>query len=139
MAQVVLVVDDDSALRFACVEALKNEGYQVLNASSGEEATNLIDKYKVDMVLTDYQMGKVSGLDVLKYAKSTHPKCEVIVMTAYATYDLAREVLRNQKGASFLCKPIQVAELRDLVRKCLQKNEIKKNIEETKDNARNIK
>lgn len=129
---IVLVVDDDDAIRLACIAALKTQGYTLLSASNGETAKSLLDKFSIDLVLTDYQMGEISGLDVLKYAKSTHPECEVVVMTAFPSQNLAVDVLRNLKGAFFLSKPLEVARLREVVKHCLEKKNTKKMFEDTK-------
>ncbi|MBN1621960.1 MAG: response regulator [Endomicrobiales bacterium] len=130
--EVILVVDDDDAIRLACIAALKTEGYVVTSASSGEVALELLKKFKYDLVLTDYSMGEVSGLDLLKISKAMNPSCHVILMTAFASQNLAKEVLRGHEGTSFLCKPINVANLRETVKNCLARGVTKKHLEDTK-------
>ncbi|MBN1621961.1 MAG: response regulator [Endomicrobiales bacterium] len=128
----ILIVDDNDDIRTACNAALKTEGYSISQASSGEIAVKLIEQFKYDLVLTDYSMGEVSGLYVLKKAKMVDKECEVIMMTAFASQDLARQVLKEYTGTSFICKPIKIDELRKAVKYCIERRSTKIQIEHTR-------
>ncbi|MCB4790544.1 MAG: response regulator [Elusimicrobia bacterium] len=135
----ILVVDDNDDIRAACIASLRNEGYILSQASSGEIAVRMLDMSQYDIVLTDYQMGDISGLDVLKKAKETCPECWVIMMTAFSSQELAREVLRNYEGTSFLCKPLNVAALRENIKLCLDRKNSKQIFKDAKNIIKDVK
>ncbi|MCX8063732.1 MAG: sigma-54 dependent transcriptional regulator [Candidatus Hydrogenedentes bacterium] len=112
----ILVVDDKENMRTLLSEAFEEIGYQVKTASYGEEAIELISKDYFDIILTDLNMPGKTGMDVLKFAKSTSPETEVIIITAYGTIEKAVEAMRL--GAhDFITKPFQLAVLKNKVQK----------------------
>ena len=83
----ILVVEDDAGLREALVDTLQLAGYQCSEADSGESALLLLKNKKVDLVVSDVQMGGMSGLTLLKNIKRVHANMPVLIMTAYGTID----------------------------------------------------
>ena len=102
----ILVVDDQKALRKNLAFYLKSQGYSTDTAGSAEEALDKINKTFFDIVITDYKMGAMTGYDLMKRVRKTHPSTEVIVMTAYGNIPLAVEVVRNG-AADFITKPVE--------------------------------
>lgn len=100
----ILVVEDDAGLREALTDTLLLASYQVLGAASAEEALLLLKKQQVQLVVSDVQMGSVSGLTLLKTLREHYPKLPVLMMTAYANVQDAVEAIRL--GAiDYLAKP----------------------------------
>jgi two-component system response regulator HydG len=100
----VLVVDDEAGLRRSLARILVARGFDVDTAEDGAQALERIEAGAPDVVLTDLMMPKVGGLEVLAQVKRTHPRVEVIMMTAHADVDSA--VAAVKAGAyDFLTKP----------------------------------
>ncbi|TLU67697.1 sigma-54-dependent Fis family transcriptional regulator [Thalassotalea litorea] len=100
----VLVVEDDPGLREAVVDTLMLSDYHCVEADSGESALLMLKQHAVDIVVTDVQMGGMSGLDLLRNIKHHYPELPVLIMTAYATIDDAVQAMKD--GASnYMAKP----------------------------------
>ena len=100
----LLVVEDDEGLREALVDTLLLAGYNCTEVDSGEAALVALNKQKFDLVISDIQMGGMSGLALLQNIKDKYPSLPVLLMTAYATIDDAVNAIRD--GAiDYLAKP----------------------------------
>ncbi|MEM7434442.1 MAG: sigma-54 dependent transcriptional regulator [Myxococcota bacterium] len=117
MTATVLIVDDDDAFRFAMAKALRRGGYNVSEASSGEEAVEVLSRDATpDVALLDLKMKGIGGLEVLRRCGST--QTSVIVLTGHGTVKAAVEAM--QLGAfSFLEKPVDAGMLQPLLRQAL--------------------
>ncbi|MEM7137229.1 MAG: sigma-54 dependent transcriptional regulator [Myxococcota bacterium] len=117
MSSTVLIVDDDDAFRFAMAKALRRGGYNVSEASSGEEAVEVLSRDAgPDVALLDLKMKGIGGLEVLRRCGST--QTSVIVLTGHGTVKAAVEAM--QLGAfSFLEKPVDADMLQPLLRQAL--------------------
>ena len=116
---VLLVVDDEEGPRTSLRVVFKNE-FEVLMASSGDEAVKLARKHPVDVAILDILMQGMSGVDVLRELKKIDEDIEVIMLTAYETLETARQALRL--GArEYLNKPFDIAATRAAARKALDK------------------
>jgi CheY-like chemotaxis protein len=82
--QRVLVVEDDAQLRQTLASQLITEGYDVREASSGNEAIPMIHGAEYQLIILDLRMPYIDGFEVLKFIKATFPRTRVIVLTAYA-------------------------------------------------------
>ncbi len=110
----VLVVDDEGAIRYSVSKTLQRIGYQVDEASSGEEALDMITKREYEVILTDIRMPGLTGVDLLKRIKDIAPDGIVILMTGYASLGTAVESLRL--GAhDYLIKPSSSQDIRQSV------------------------
>jgi two-component system response regulator HydG len=106
----LLVVDDDSAVRGACVEIARKMGFAVVSADSLEAARTILKHHRVDLVLLDLKLAGRGGLSLLEEVKTLNPETCVIVMTAFATISSAVEAMRV--GATdYLTKPFALEEL----------------------------
>ncbi|MBN2406179.1 MAG: response regulator [Elusimicrobia bacterium] len=114
MKKKILVVDDNVYIRNAVITALKAEGYFVMGAQNGNTAASIFNKFDFDMVITDYEMEEVGGLNLLKRIKRIKPDIDVIMMTAFPTKELRSRVLSYQ-NTHFLCKPLDIEKLRNIV------------------------
>lgn len=103
----ILIVDDDADLRSSLGEILKEAGYRAECASSAAEAAARLEAEEFDVVLLDYMMPGMSGIDALRPIRRLRPRAKVIMMTAFATVDNAVDAIK--KGASdYIVKPFQI-------------------------------
>ena len=115
----ILVVDDESLMRDFITESLVSQDYEVDSADGGAKAFEFIENETYDIVLTDYKMPKVTGMDVLLKAHEKMPDCKVIIMTAYGTVENAVKAMKN--GAfDYITKPFGVDEILLLVKRALE-------------------
>ena len=109
----ILVVDDEVVQLESLRRGLRTRGYQVLEALSAEEALKCFthsNMNKIDLVLSDYLMPGMNGIELLKRIRNHHGSLPVILMTAYGEKDLVIEALRNRCD-SFIEKPFTLDQL----------------------------
>lgn len=100
----ILVVDDDPLSREFLVEAIKELGFQALEAENGSEGIRQAKSLSPDLVLTDLRMPDVDGLELVRSLKKEHPDLPTVLVTAHGTIEAAVEAIRL--GADdFLLKP----------------------------------
>lgn len=105
----ILVVDDEESLRMIVSEVLRDEGYDVQTAESGEEALRLFRESPFDVVISDIVMGGMSGLDLLEEVQRIDSDTVVVIMTSHASIQSTTRALRS--GAyDFLIKPFDELE-----------------------------
>ena len=114
----ILVVEDDSALAQALTDTLVLSGYDVVNATDGEQALAKLDREQVDMVLTDVQMRPMDGRALLRNLRTRFHELPVLVMTAYGTVEQAVEAMKLG-AVDYLAKPFEVDDLLDKVERYL--------------------
>ena len=115
----ILVVDDDPSLRRVLQAQLEQEGYEVAVAASVQQTLSVLELRPVDLVITDLKMPGISGLELLKHARSQYPQTIVIMLTAFGTVDTAVEAMKA--GAyDYLTKPVHPDELSVVVRRALE-------------------
>jgi len=103
----ILIVDDDADLRSSLGEILKEAEYRAECVSSAAEAAARLEEEEFDVVLLDYMMPGMSGIDALLPIRRLRPRAKVIMMTAFATVDNAVDAIK--KGASdYIVKPFQI-------------------------------
>jgi len=110
----LLIVEDDAPLREALVDTLSLAGYQCLAADSGEAALLLLKNHKIDLVVSDVQMGGMSGLLLLKSIKNTHPNMPILIMTAFGNIDDAVQAMRDG-ACNYMAKPFAPEVLLNMV------------------------
>ncbi|MBU0713710.1 sigma-54 dependent transcriptional regulator [bacterium] len=110
----ILVIEDNSSLRSGIVATLEKDGYSVDSAIDGEEGLLKSQSSSWYLMITDIKMPKIDGITLFKTVKSRFPAIDVIVITAFATVDIAVDAIKN--GAEdFITKPFPLAELRTKV------------------------
>ena len=116
----ILIVDDDLTQLETLRRGLRSKGYNVLEASSGKEALNLFEDNKgdkINLILTDYVMPEMSGLELLKKIREKSKTLPVIIMTAYVQNNLLLNVMRFN-CTSVLEKPFTLHKLNSEIKKC---------------------
>ena len=110
----ILVVDDERSMRELLEILLLKHGYDVLCAESGVEAVDIIQKQSFDLVITDIRMNPVNGLEVLKKCKTISPRTTVIMISAYASTELAVEAM-NEGAYDYFPKPFNNDEILSVI------------------------
>ena len=114
----ILVVDDEDALRMVLSSELVSSGYEVTTASDGDEAINVIQNKKFDLILLDIKMPRVDGFEVLKFVKKNFPSVKVIMLTGFA--DLKNAIESKKHGAEdFVSKPYDLVDLLTTIERVL--------------------
>ncbi|MFP4672359.1 MAG: HD domain-containing phosphohydrolase [Desulfohalobiaceae bacterium] len=115
----ILVADDENSLREICAEALQGAGYQVLQATDGQKALEILQQEQVDLVLSDMRMPKLDGLQLLERIVDQGFDVDFVVMTGFGTIETAVEIMK--KGAlDYLPKPFDINHLMLKVEKALE-------------------
>jgi len=110
----ILVVEDDAGLREALIDTLTLADYECVEADSAEAALVLIKNHKVDLIVSDVQMGGMSGLSLLKNIKNQLPNMPVLLMTAYGTIDDAVQAMKDG-ACNYIAKPFAPEVLLNMV------------------------
>ncbi len=116
----MLIVDDEETLTYSLYQSfiLAKYDYEVVTASSGEEATNKLEEKNYNLVITDISMPGMSGLELLTNIKHNYPETEVIIMTAYGSPEKKEEAFDS--GAKYYVeKPFEIKEMKQLVMEIL--------------------
>ncbi len=115
----ILVVDDDAVARDLLVEALRKEGYDVEGAADGAEAIERGRQKRFDLVLTDFRMGAVDGIAVLRDFKQRSPDTSIVLLTAFGSMEGAIEAIK-QGAYDYLAKPFKKEEIKLVVQRSLE-------------------
>ena len=115
----ILIVDDELSMRELLEYMLKREGYRVDCAENGRKAAALVAQNGYDLLLCDIRLGDMSGLDVLRACKTHHPETVVIMISAYASTEIAVEAM-NEGAYDYVPKPFNKDELMETVAKAVK-------------------
>ncbi len=114
----ILIIEDEEKMRRLMDLVLRSEGHRLILADSGEAGLKLLEEGGIDLVLTDLQMGKVGGLDVLERVTRESPDVPVVIITGFGTVKSAVEAMK--KGAfDYISKPLDNDELKIIVKRAL--------------------
>ncbi|GBE00238.1 alkaline phosphatase synthesis transcriptional regulatory protein PhoP [bacterium BMS3Abin07] len=113
----ILIVDDDPSIRMLYKEELEDEGYDIIVASSGEEALTLFDEQSPDIVTLDILMPGMDGIQVLRHMKEKNPKLPVIMSTAYDY----RDDFGVWASEAYIVKSADLTQLKETIRKLSEK------------------
>ncbi len=110
----IVVVDDEPIVRKRLKPALEKSGYEVEVYEDGSGLLKRLEEKSFDIVVTDVRMEEVDGIQVLEEVLSQSERTKVIIITGYATVEVAREALT--KGAfDFIAKPFKPNDLRLII------------------------
>lgn len=116
----VLVVDDESWIRRNIQRILENEGIKVILADSGQAALTLLSQEKVDLVLTDHRMPRMTGIELLEVVKQKYPDVSRMVVTGFADLQLALDAINKVEIHRMLLKPYSRGQMVSAVRELLE-------------------
>ncbi len=116
----VLIVDDAKDILFLLMHSVKRLGpeYEVSTATDAETALAQIQKQKFDLVITDYMMPGMTGIDLARVVRKLSPETQVVLMTAHDTRGM-RDTVETLKLSGFLGKPFTVSEILEVVQRAV--------------------
>jgi len=109
-----LIVDDHVGMRTTLQDILEDEGYLVSSASSGDEAIELCQENKFDIILMDVRMPGINGVEAFKKIKTISRDSRVIMMSAYSIDEMKLEALK-EGAIAFLEKPLDISQVLKLI------------------------
>ena len=119
----ILIVDDEESLRRIIEYNLSEEGYEVIACDNGQNALEIFKREEIDLVISDLQMPKMDGIELIKQIRALSPNALVIVITAFGTVDTAVESMKL--GAfEYITKPFNREELKIIVKKALEVSDL---------------
>jgi DNA-binding response OmpR family regulator len=118
--KLALVIDDEKNIRLTFSETLAQMGFDTRTAANGEEALSKMKKTDFDLVLLDFRMSGMDGIEVLRRIREGHPKVRVIMITAHGTVESAVEAMKLG-AVDFIQKPCTPADIRELVGKVMER------------------
>lgn len=115
--RVVLIADDEEAICGVLVKIMARFGWKTLEAADGEEAMRTYRDHsgRIDLLMCDYFMPRLNGLEAARQMRGQDPKLPVIMMSGFTKED-AGEKFRSEGFRHFLKKPFEVQELRELLK-----------------------
>lgn len=127
----LLIVDDEQGMRQLLSIVFGREGHLVRTAENGRRGLELLREEAADLIVSDVKMPDMGGIELLRAARALLPEVAVVMMTAFATVDTAREAFKL--GADdFITKPFDIDELKLIVAKALERLTLKKEVETLK-------
>src|SRR5437879_7532615 len=116
----ILIVDDEQSYRQLLTLVFETDGHKVRTAMNGRQALAALQESPADVIISDVKMPDMDGIEMLRAVRETVPDLGVILMTAFASVETAREAFKL--GADdFIQKPFDVEELKLIVKKTLEK------------------
>lgn len=122
MSNRIMVIDDEKIVVDMTKMALEHDGYVVETFLNGESALARLKEEKFDVIITDFKMKGIDGMEVLRTVKEKYPQTKVIMITAFANLDTAIEALREDVF-DFFPKPVRIKELKTSIERALMKNQ----------------
>jgi len=123
-ARILIAEDDDLTLELLAT-VLRRESYEVVTVTDGREALERLAEGPFDLVLSDIQMARVSGLEVLASVTKQMPDTPVVLITAYAEPGAAMDAIASG-AADYLAKPVDIVALRTTVARALERRRLAK-------------
>lgn len=130
----VLIADDERNMRWILEKNLKSEGFATICAEDGEEAFNKFLDEEPDMIILDYKMPKLDGMEVLKRIKKINSKLPVIMITAHGSAEAAVEAMKLG-AVDYVSKPFDITELKLTIFKVLNIDKLNKEIQYLKESS----
>jgi DNA-binding NtrC family response regulator len=120
----ILLVDDEEALREVVAERLIDEGFDVVEAASGEAAIEQLQRFAFDVIVSDLRLPGIDGRQVIDAALERYPGILAIVVTGYATVKDAVDIIKRG-AADFVAKPFQFDELLHVINNAREQRRLK--------------
>ncbi|PYQ10985.1 MAG: hypothetical protein DMH00_09505 [Acidobacteria bacterium] len=115
----ILIAEDESTLREGLSQAFSENGFKVVQAASGREAMEKLERQGFDLVVTDLKMPGGDGLEVLRRSRNVNEDTPVIIMTAFGTVEGAVEAIK-QGAYDYIQKPFSIDELEVKIQRALE-------------------
>jgi two-component system, probable response regulator PhcQ len=116
----VLLVDDEEQVLNSLKRTFRDELYDVLSAGSAEEALDMIRQQRVTLVICDYNMGGMNGLELVEILSRDHPQIITMMLTGQADINIVIKAINDSLLYKFIVKPWDNDELRVTVKRALE-------------------
>jgi len=128
----LLVADDDASIRSLLKQLLSDEGFNVLEASTGIEVVDKVKESSPDLVIMDVRMPELDGIEALSRVKATNPKTAVLIMTAFGSSNAAIRAM--ELGAfDYITKPFELDKISHSVKRVLDYQDLTAEVEVLRD------
>ncbi len=133
MAQkTILVADDDASIRSLLKQLLADDGFAVIEASTGVEVVEKVKESSPDLVIMDVRMPELDGIEALSRVKATNPKTAVLIMTAFGSSNAAIRAM--ELGAfDYITKPFELDKISHSVKRVLDYQDLTAEVEVLRD------
>ena len=129
MQHTILIVDDEPTITQILADALSREPYVILTAGSAEEALRLLARKQVDVVISDEKMPGMSGSEFLAVVRKKYPDTIRMILTGQGSLESAMHAINEGQIYRFFTKPCNVLDLAMTIRRAIQQNDLKKEIQ----------
>lgn len=123
----VLIVDDEVSLLNLLFRMIEGFGYQCLKCTDGLAAVRILEKERVDVVLTDMVMPEMGGMELIVHCRENYPETDVIVMTGYGRRYSYTDVIK-EGGVDFIEKPIDMDELQAKLQRVTREQQMRNDL-----------
>jgi len=120
----ILLVDDEENILHALNRSLRKEGYRILTAGGGREGIAIVEKEKISLVLSDYRMPEMDGVDFLSEVKKRSPDTVRMMLTGYADMQAVLASINRGEVYRFATKPWNDEEIRLIIRDGIRQYEM---------------
>jgi two-component system NtrC family sensor kinase len=121
----ILCVDDERSVLQALRRLfMDEEGYEVEVAANGQEALEVMNRIKPDLIISDYRMPEMNGAEFLKRAKTIHPDTTRIILSGYADAGVIVSLINEGEIYKFIPKPWDDAEMLVTIRRALEQHDL---------------
>ena len=125
----ILIVEDEQLIRWSLRQKFEEKGYKVEEAETGADATGALDGKFFDLIMLDYKLPDMTGLDILRKIRESDSDVVVIMMTAFSTIESAVEAMKL--GAyDYITKPFDMDQLLRTVAKSLETTKLRREVRE---------
>lgn len=116
----ILVVDDEELFIEYIQRVISNENYNVITAASAQEGLDILEKQQVSMVISEYEIPLMNGLEFLEKVRIIYPNILTIMVTEHADIDLAIKAINEAGVYKFLLKPLDDIDFKNMIKKTLE-------------------
>ncbi len=119
-AKTLLLVDDEPNILNALKRLLRRDGYTILTATSGEEGLEALKKQQVGIIISDYRMPAMTGIEFLSRVKESYPDTIRIVLSGFSDLDTVTDAINQGNIYKFISKPWDDAQLRTVIQEAFE-------------------
>lgn len=134
----ILCVDDEESILNSLKRTLRAKEYTILTALSGDEGLDVLKNNKVDLVISDQRMPKMSGFEFLRQVKEKHPDCTRIMLSGYSDFESLIKTINEGEIIHYISKPWDNEELKAIIKRTLEKNQMVHHVGSLLENVRRM-
>ncbi|MCA9393635.1 MAG: response regulator [Candidatus Omnitrophica bacterium] len=134
----ILCVDDEECILSSLRRTLRTEGYEVLEALSGQMGLSILKDHDVDLVISDQRMPEMSGYEFLRQVKADYPSALRVMLSGYSDIDSLIRTINEGEILRFIPKPWDNEELKQIISSLLNQHSAQEDILRLLDNLRDI-